>query len=409
MKIGIFTDTYTPYINGVTTSIIMLKNALEKMGHTVYIVTVNAEKISYKYEDGNKVVRIPGIPIGIYDYRLTGIYPLKAISKIKNWNLDIIHSHTEFGVGTFARIISKQYNIPIVHTYHTMYEDYVHYITKGFFDGASKKIVEYLTKFYCDKTASELIVPTKKTYNLFKQKYQVDRNVHIIPTGIEIEKFYKETFKIKDIFDLKLKMGLKTNDFVILYVGRIAKEKNIEFLIDNMKDITKNSNAKLVIIGSGPDLDSYQKRVIKLKLEKSIIFTGKVPWEEINKYYQIGDVFVTASTSETQGLTVIEAMAASLPVVAINDESFTNIVIDDLNGYIFKNKKEYKQAIKTIIEEPFLKARLSKQARINSENYSSKFYGQRVCEIYKQAIEKENNKKETFLDKISNVIRRLKK
>lgn len=203
MRIGIFTDTYPPYINGVSTSILMLQHALEKQGHQVFIVTVNTEKMSYKYEDDNKIIRIPGIPTGIYDYRLTGIYPLRIIKKIKKWNLDVIHSHTEFGVGTFARIIAKQFGIPLVHTYHTMYEDYVHYITKGYFDEASKKIVEYLTKFYCDKTTTELIVPTKKTYDLFKQKYKFDRNVHIVPTGIEIERFYKENNNKKEIRKIK--------------------------------------------------------------------------------------------------------------------------------------------------------------------------------------------------------------
>ena len=133
----------------------MLKKALEKKGHQVYIVTVNPENLKYKFEGNGKVVRIPGLPVGIYDYRLTGIYPLSLIKKIKKWNLDVIHSQTEFGVGTFARIIARQFNIPLVHTYHTMYEDYVHYITHGYFNGVSKKIVEYLTLFYCDKTITE--------------------------------------------------------------------------------------------------------------------------------------------------------------------------------------------------------------------------------------------------------------
>ena len=195
MRIGIFTDTYTPYINGVTTSILMLKKGLEKKGHTVYIVTVNPENLHYQTEENGKVIRIPGIPIGIYDYRLTGIYPLKAINIIKKWNLDIIHCQTEFGIGTFARIISKQFKIPLVHTYHTMYEDYVHYITKGYFNKSSKKLVEYLTLFYCDKTITELVVPTKKAYELFKDKYKVDRNVYIVPTGIEVERFYLENHK----------------------------------------------------------------------------------------------------------------------------------------------------------------------------------------------------------------------
>ena len=157
MRIGLFTDTYAPQINGVATSILMLEHSLRKLGHEVYVVTVNNDILSYDFGEAN-IIRIPGIPTGIYDYRLSGIYPLKAINKIKKWNLDIIHSHTEFGIGTFARIMAKQLDIPIVHTYHTMYEDYVHYITKGHFDTTSKKIVEYFTKFYCDKTVTELIL-----------------------------------------------------------------------------------------------------------------------------------------------------------------------------------------------------------------------------------------------------------
>ena len=130
MRIGLFTDVYPPYVNGVSTSVLMLKRSLEALGHQVYVVTVNNENMKYKYEEDGNIIRVPGLPIGIYDYRLTGINPVKAIKEIKKWRLDVIHSHTEFGVGTFARIISKQLEIPLVHTYHTMYEDYIHYITK---------------------------------------------------------------------------------------------------------------------------------------------------------------------------------------------------------------------------------------------------------------------------------------
>ena len=197
MRIGLFSDTYPPYINGVSTSVNMLKTALEKQGHQVFVVTTNNSTTKYKFEDNKKVLRVPGIPTGIYDYRLTGIYPVRAINIIKKWKLDIIHTHTEFGIGTFGRLFAKQFDIPLVHTYHTMYEDYIHYITKGYFKRSSQKIVEYLTNFYCDKTLDELIVPTKKTYDLFVQKYGFSRLVHIIPTGIEIERFYDENVNKK--------------------------------------------------------------------------------------------------------------------------------------------------------------------------------------------------------------------
>ena len=391
MRIGIFTDTYPPYINGVSTSVSMLENALRKKGHQVYIVTVNTENMRYKYENDEHIIRIPGVPIGIYDYRLTGVYPLKAINKIKKWNLDVIHSHTEFGVGTFARIIAKQYNIPLVHTYHTMYEDYVHYITKGYFNNTSKKIVEYLTNFYCNQTATELIVPTKKTYDLFKEKYKYTRNVHIIPTGIEVEKFYKENTDPAKLEDIRKKHGLNKGDFVILYVGRLGQEKSVDVLIEAHQELAREYKAKLLIVGDGPDMDTYKNLVHKLKIDDNVIFTGKVPWTEVTLYYQIADIFATASKSETQGLTVIEAMAASLPVVAVDDESFRNVIIDGLNGHLFDTKKEYKKYVKSFIDEPSKLQQFSKQARINADTYSSKYFAERVLDVYRLAINGETS------------------
>ena len=391
MRIGIFTDTYPPYINGVSTSVSMLENALRKKGHQVYIVTVNTENMRYKYENDVHIIRIPGVPIGIYDYRLTGVYPLKAINKIKKWNLDVIHSHTEFGVGTFARIIAKQYNIPLVHTYHTMYEDYVHYITKGYFNNTSKKIVEYLTNFYCNQTATELIVPTKKTYDLFKEKYKYTRNVHIIPTGIEVEKFYKENTDPAKLEEIRKKHGLNKGDFVILYVGRLGQEKSVDVLIEAHQELAREYKAKLLIVGDGPDMDTYKNLVHKLKIDDNVIFTGKVPWTEVTLYYQIADIFATASKSETQGLTVIEAMAASLPVVAVDDESFRNVIIDGLNGHLFDTKKVYKKYVKSFIDEPSKLQQFSKQARINADTYSSKYFAERVLDVYRLAINGETS------------------
>lgn len=407
MRIGIFTDSYTPFINGVTTSVLMLKKGLEKKGHTVYVVTVNNENMKYKLDEKGKVLRLPGVPIGIYDYRLTGIYPLKAINIIKKWNLDVIHCQTEFGVGTFARIIAKQLNIPLVHTYHTMYEDYIHYITKGYFNRTGKKIVEYLTLFYCDKTATELVVPTKKAYELFKEKYKVDRNVYIVPTGIEVEKFYLENNKQLDIVKKRESLGLKRDDFVILFVGRIGSEKNVELLLTSMRYIVNNCpKAKLLIVGDGPDLKKYKTFVKKQGLEENIIFTGKVPWESIAEYYLIADVFTTASKTETQGLTVIEAMAASLPVVCINDESFTNTVIDNLNGKIFKNKRGYKKAIIELYNDPKELKRLSNQARISAEMHSSKYFVESILDVYKIAIK---NKPKTIIPLVGKIKNILKK
>jgi 1,2-diacylglycerol 3-alpha-glucosyltransferase len=388
MRIGLFTDTYPPFINGVSTSVYMLKKALEKKGHQVFVVTMNNEGLRYKFDEDNTVIRIPGLPIGIYDYRVTTVYPLRAMNIIRKWKLDVIHSHTEFSVGTFARFIARQYNIPLVHTYHTLYEDYIYYITKGYFDKPSKKVVEYLTKFYCDGTANELIVPTKKIYDLFKEKYNVDKNIYVIPTGIEIERFYVENVNLKDIEKVREKIGVSSKDFNVIFVGRLAKEKNIDLLLDAQKFINeKNKKINLIIVGDGPDMDEYKKTTKKLGITKNVFFVGKVPWEDIPKYYRVADVFATASTSETQGLTVIEAMAASVAPICIDDESFRNTVMDGLNGRIFKDRDEYVKIILELSKDKKELSNLQKQARLNAEIHSSKYYGERVADVYKHAIQ----------------------
>ena len=409
MRIGLFTDTYPPFINGVSTSIVMLENALRKLGHDVYVVTVNPDEMSYDFEDDHHI-RLPGIPTGLYDYRLTSIYPLKAVNKVKEWDLDIIHSHTEFGVGTFARVMAKQLDIPVVHTYHTMYEDYVYYITKGHFDMASKKAVEYFTKFYCDTTVNELIVPTKKTYDLFKEKYEYDRNIHIVPTGIEVERFYIENNDQEETERLKKKFGLSHDDFIILTVCRLANEKNVSFLIDNQVELLKkNKHIKLVIIGDGPDADAFKAQAKELGISDSVIFTGKVPWDEINKYYQMADIFATASHTETQGLTVIEAMGASLPVVAYNDDAFRDVVVDGLNGYLFNTEQDYIEDVLKLVKNEKLYKRMCRQARINAESHSAKYYAEKVLDVYATAlggIPDENRPKRSFSDKMKNVIKK---
>ena len=405
MRVGIFTDTYTPFINGVTTSVLMLKKGLERQGHTVYIVTVSPDNLKYKYEENGKVIRIPGVPTWIYDYRLTGIYPLRAIKKIKKWKLDVIHSQTEFGIGTFARIIAKQLNIPLVHTYHTMYEDYVHYITKGLFDKSSKKIVEYLTLFYCDRTITELIVPTKKAFELFKDKYLVDRSVYIVPTGIDTEKFYLENNKKFNIKKKRKELNIDVDDFVLLSVSRIGKEKNIDLLLSSMNEIIeKNNKIKLLIVGDGPDLEEYRKYVLDNNLSDYVIFTGKVPWDTIQEYYLLSNVFVTASTSETQGLTVIEAMSASLPVICIDDDSFKETVNHRVNGLVFKEKKGYIRCVLEISSNEKLYNKLKKQAKDSSNMHSIKFFADKVIEVYNIAIKNYPKTRIPMLEKLRKLI-----
>lgn len=408
MRVGIFTESYPPLVNGVSTSILMLEHALTKLGHEVFIITVSDNKKDYVLENNGHILRLPSVNLAnCYDYKMTSVYPIKAVNMIKKMNLDVIHSNVEFTVGIFARVVSEQLSIPLVHTYHTNWEDYTHYITKNkkILDDICKKLLKYLVVFFEDKTVTELIVPSNKIYNLFKDKYKFTKNIHIIQTGIETSKFYKENFNQKDINSLKKKLGIKKKDFVVMTVSRLAKEKSVDRIINNHKELVKKySNMKLLIVGDGPDIDKLKDEAKSLGVSDSVIFTGKVPLSDIPIYYQLGNVFVTASKSETQGLTVVEAISSSLPVVAVKDDSFVNSVIEDFNGFVFTDDEKYINSISKLYEDKELYNILSNQSRLLSEDFSSEYFALKVLKVYETAIEnyKKDNKK--IINKIKNNI-----
>lgn len=408
MRVGIFTESYPPLVNGVSTSILMLEHALTKLGHEVFIITVSDNKKDYVLENNGHILRLPSVNLAnCYDYKMTSIYPIKAVNMIKKMNLDVIHSNVEFTVGIFARVVSEQLSIPLVHTYHTNWEDYTHYITKNkkILDDICKKLLKYLVVFFEDKTVTELIVPSNKIYNLFKDKYKFTKNIHIIQTGIETSKFYKENFNQKDINSLKKKLGIKKKDFVVMTVSRLAKEKSVDRIINNHKELVKKySNMNLLIVGDGPDIDKLKDEAKSLGVSDSVIFTGKVPLSDIPIYYQLGNVFVTASKSETQGLTVVEAISSSLPVVAVKDDSFVNSVIEDFNGFVFTDDEKYINSISKLYEDKDLYNRLSNQSRLLSADFSSEYFALKVLKVYETAIEnyKKDNKK--IINKIKNNI-----
>lgn len=388
MKIGIFTDAYEPHISGVTTSIKMLKTALEKMHHEVYIVTANLDNNKFIYDKKNKIIYLPGIKTGIYETKLTGIYSKKAMKIIKEWNLDVIHSQTEFGVGYFSRIVAKKLSLPIVHTYHTLYEDYVHYVTHGHFDNFAKKLAIKITKYYCEKRCDELIVPTDKIKDLFINKYNIIKQVNVIPTGIDIDKFKITPSMKKNIQTIKNKYKIKDTDFVIGSVGRIAPEKSFDKLLYNIKDMIKvNTNIKVLLVGGGPDLDNLKKLTKKLNLENYVIFTDKIDYDLVPTYFNIFNVVVSFSKTETQGLTIIEGLAASKPTLCIEDDSFRSMIEPNYNGYLFKNDTEFKNYIFKLMNDQKLYKDMSTNARNSTYKYSKEVFAADILKVYHKAIE----------------------
>lgn len=389
MKISIFTDAYEPHISGVTTSIKMLKTALEKMHHEVFIVTANLDNNKFIYDDKNRIIYLPGIKTGIYETKLTGIYSKKAMKIIKNWHLDVIHSQTEFGIGYFSRIVAKKLNLPIVHTYHTLYEDYIHYVTHGHFNNLAKKLAIKITKYYCEKKCDELIVPTDKIKDLFINKYNISQPINVIPTGIDIDKFKLTQNIKKEIENIKKKYKIKDTDFIIGSVGRIAPEKSFDKLLYNIKEMIKvNTNIKVMLVGGGPDLDNLKELTQKLHLEDYVIFTDKVNYDLVPAYFNTFNVIVSFSKTETQGLTIIEGLAASKPTICIEDDSFKAMIEPNYNGYLFKNDNEFKDYIFKLMNDKKLYKDMSTNARNSTYKYSKEVFASEVLKVYHKAIEK---------------------
>lgn len=403
MRIGIFTDVYKPYISGVVTAVEGLKKSLEEQGHRVYIVTTSPDGVKYKFEREERIYRIPGIPTGIYDYRINFLYPFRAMKKVKSWNLDMIHIQTEFGIGKFGKSMAKKLGIPVVHTFHTLYEEDVEYVTKGHLVNFSKKAVRIYLKLFLHDNIDEIIVPGPKVYDLLKYDYKIKKPISIIPSGIDIKEITNMKYKEKEIDKIRQKWNLKKEDFVILWVGRLGYEKHIDFLIESQANIVKKiPNAKLLIVGGGPEIKNLKSLTEKLNLTDSVTFVGRVEHNEIGKYYKIASVFTSASESETQGLTLVEALACEVPVLCINDASFKPIITHNKEGMFFKNKKEYCKYVEFLYNNPDHLLRMKQNTKNTAKKYSLKIYGANILNVYNKLIEQYINdgkyKKEKEID-----------
>ncbi len=390
MRIGIFTDTYRPQVNGVVSSIMTLEKELRKLGHKVYIITTT-DPDAPKVEPN--VLRLPSMEFKpLPQYRLGMVYSSRIIKKIKKLELDIIHSQTEWGVGTFSRFAAINLEIPLVHTYHTLYEYYTHYIFGSRFVSAGKKIAAAISKFYCEK-CNALIVPTRKVEDIL-YSYGVDQTMNIIPTGLELDKFYRGNYSDEDLEFMRESFGIEKNDFLCVYIGRIAEEKSIDMLIDMFSKI-KDKNFKFMIVGRGRILDDLKAQAGKLGILDRVIFIGEVPHDKVAAYYQMGDVFLNASISETQGLTFVEAMAAKVPVVARYDLNLEDLLVKNEAGLVYKTEKEFIDSIMLLKEDKEFREKIIKNAFAASQDYTAQKFGERVEAVYKKTIE-EYDSRESF-------------
>lgn len=379
MKVLITTDYYSPAVNGVVTSVSNLKEGLERQGHEVRILTLSPDTRSHKW--GNDYY-ISSMNVNwLYPNTRFKLLPAHNFEKeLIEWCPDVVHSQCEFSTYGYAKRIAAACHAPLIHTYHTVYEDYTHYFCPS--RRLGRALVAKFTRHILNTTDC-VIAPSGKVSNLLLG-YHVETPTKVVPTGIDVERF--AAIPSTNWVEKKRKQyGLTDNTLTLVFIGRLAKEKNVSELI-RMIEQNPELPVKLLIVGDGPYRHELMKECDVPSLKDKIIFTGMVDPKEVNFYYHLGDIFVNASTSETQGLTYIEAMAAGLPLLCHKDACLDGIVIDGENGWQYTTPEQFELAIEEVYHDSELKRAMAWNARFTARDFSKAAFARKVANIYQTCI-----------------------
>jgi 1,2-diacylglycerol 3-alpha-glucosyltransferase len=386
MKVGLFTDTYAPQISGVCTSILTLKEELEKQGHEVFVFTTTdplvTPEIAEEEAAAGNIIRLRSVPfISMPERRFVMVGLPTALKIARRYDLDIIHTQTEFGLGILGKIVANRLGIPVIHTMHTKYEDYLHYIAGGRLlrPGA----VKYVMRTFLLGTEA-VICPSPMTEEAVRG-YGVRVPIRVIPTGIEVDRFRRPDITAEESARLREALDITRDETMLLSVSRLSKEKNIQAVLKALPEVVRHVPVRLVIVGEGPYREDLENLVLALRLEDYVDFVGAVENEETVRYYKAADFFISASTSETQGLTFSEALAAGTPVLASENAYLRSLVDDRVFGRLFAGDEEISGAILAAIKERVVPDPEVFEAKIYE--ISATNFGRKVARFYETLIE----------------------
>jgi 1,2-diacylglycerol 3-alpha-glucosyltransferase len=381
MKILITTDLYTVSTNGVVTSVRNLMEELTKKGHEVRVLTVSEKLKSHK--DDN-IYYIKSLPLGVVypDVRMPVSYRHRYLRELIDWKPDVIHSQCEYFSYQFAGYISRKTGAPIVHTYHTLYEQYATYVFPTQRMGAF--FIGRLSKFRLRK-ADAIVAPTAKVETVLKN-YGLHNPIHIVPTGIALEQ-HKQRITPDERKQLREKLGIPEDVLVLINLGRLGNEKNLDELIDFFAVArTHTPKLMLLIVGDGPARQELEEKVKDLGIDKYVIFTGMVKPEEVHSYYQVGDVFVSSSTSETQGLTYVEAAANGLPLLCRRDPCLDGVLVEGRNGFEYEAEGEFCNLIDTILQNPQWCRTAGSQSEKIANSFDKSCFAEKIEDVYQKVL-----------------------
>ena len=380
MKILITTDLFTTKTNGVVTSVMNLRDELMAKGHEVRILTLSDKMKSRREGD---IYYIRSVPCGVYpNVRVPTSFRHKLIYELIEWSPDVIHSQCEFFSFQYALRISKHTGAPIVHTYHTLYEQYVAYLIPG------KRLGNTVVRMFSRrrlKKVDRVIAPTHKVEDAL-HGYGVNKIIDVVPSGIALAQHQKRITE-EERAAKREALGISSDKNVLVNLGRLGTEKNIGELIELFARAAENNDSLMfLIVGDGPAREDLEHKAKELGVEDKVIFTGMVDPASVQEYYQLGDLFVSASTSETQGLTYVEAAANGLPLLCRKDRCLDDVIIEGENGYEYTSAEEFLEEIANIISDPEWRKIAGKKSEEIAAAFDKSSFGEAVEKVYESVL-----------------------
>lgn len=324
MRIGMMTDAYKPYVSGVTSYIDLNKRAIEELGHDVYVFTFGDVD---QEEDDPRVIRSPGLPLANTGFYVSLRY--RTVAKKLLQSMDVVHVHHPFLSGRLALIYGTRKNIPVVFTNHTRYDLYAQARLPFMPTEVSHSLLQAYMPDFC--SAVDLVISPSEGMKRVMRQYGVESHIEVVPNGADLKPFHKAKPLSRAEF------GFSKGDVLLAYMGRVAPEKNLEFLLQAFAGVARTvPNVYLLILGGGQK--EYEEKLKsmpgELRIEDRVRFTGMIPYDQLPSYLAMCDVFVTASVTEVHPFSVIEAMATGLPIMGIDSPGVGDSVEDGVSGLI---------------------------------------------------------------------------
>ncbi len=377
MRIALFTDVYTPVINGVVNHVALLKRCFQELGEQVWLFVPGNSRI---VEDEANVIRIPGIPIADTGYHLSVSVDQRSRSLLKQ--MDVIHVHHPFMSGSFGLFFSRRYDLPLIFTNHTRYDLYVQQYLPHLPEAVSETALQAFFQLFSQR-CRVMIAPSEGIAEIMRE-WGITGEIVVIPNGIELDAFRHPAGLIH-----RSKLQIPEDAVVGIFIGRMSGEKSIDRLITVFAALfDEEPRLHLLLVGGGPALTQYKQLVHSLDIAHKVTFVGQVSYTETVDYLNLADFFVSASVTEVHPLTFIEAASAGLPSVGIASPGVTEMIKDAQTGYLaYNNDLSFGLRILRLAQDPERRHTMGQAAQAYSGHYAAHVNARRILELYRSVLE----------------------